>query len=624
MMKHSLTQLLTAAAAVVATFTSPCMAQDDRDTPAGPWPAYNNNYEGQRFSPAKGITPENAGSLKRVCEARLGDPGSFHSGLIVIDRALYVTTAHTTVALDAANCSIRWRHVYKPTQQEVYAVNRGVAYLDGRIFRGTADGRVFALDANTGRQLWLVKAGDPLNGEFFSSAPIAWKGLVFLGAAGSDWGVRGYVLALDAKTGREKWRFHTVPMGSEAGADTWKDPETAAHGGGGMWTSYTLDTATGELFVPVGNPAPDYAADRRPGTNLYTDSLVVLDAFTGKLKWYHQFDSNDGLDYDFGAAPALYSGGAGAKLLAAGSKDGNLYGLDRSTHQILFKTPVTTIDNTGARPTPAGVRACPGPLGGVEWNGPAVDPRSRVIYVGAVDYCYLYKAASDAPEYKPAGLYFGTTATPIGGDDAARGWIHAVDGDTGRILWKYHAQGPVVAGVTPTAGGVVLSGDLRGNLFALDAKTGAELYKLNTGGAVAGGVITYETEGRQYVATTSGNISRMTFSATSGSPKIVILTTGLTQDEPKIVAVAQEALAPSAGGPADRGKAVFAQYCTACHGQAAEGGIGPALKGEAARKNSEQVAAFIKNPKAPMPKLYPAPLSDQDVAALAAFIESLK
>ena len=217
----------------------------------------------------------------------------------------------------------------------------------------------------------------------------------------------------------------------------------------------------------------------------------------------------------------------------------------------------------------------------------------------------------------------GGTSTPIGGADAARGWIHAVDGDTGSVLWKYHAAAPVVAGVTPTAGGVVFSGDLAGNLLALDAKTGAELYKFQTGGAVAGGVVTYESGGKQYVATTSGNVSRMTFQ-TTGSPKVVILTTGLAKDEPRIVAIAGEDADAKAGGPGGRGKAAFAQYCSACHGASGDGGVGPALKGEAAKKNTTQVADFIKNPVAPMPKLYPAPLSDQDVAEVAAFVESLK
>jgi len=217
----------------------------------------------------------------------------------------------------------------------------------------------------------------------------------------------------------------------------------------------------------------------------------------------------------------------------------------------------------------------------------------------------------------------GGTSTPIGGADAARGWIHAVDGDTGSILWKYHAVAPVVAGVTPTAGGVVFSGDLAGNLLALDAKTGAELYTLQTGGAVAGGVVTYETGGKQYVATTSGNVSRMTFQ-TTGAPKVVILTTGLAKDEPRIVAVAGEDADAKAGGPGGRGKAVFAQYCSACHGASGDGGVGPALKGEAAKKDAAHVADFIKNPKSPMPKLYPAPLNEKDVADVAAFVETLK
>lgn len=608
------------AATLFIVWPRPSTAANKSEGTTGSWPTYNNTYNGQRFSPAAQITAANANTLKRVCEVNLGDAGTFHSGPIVIEDTLYVTTAHSTVALDPQNCAIKWRHVYKPEQEEVYAVNRGVAYLDGRLFRGTPDGRVFALDAKTGQELWRVKKGDPTQGEFFSSAPIAWRGLVFIGAAGSDWGIRGYVLALDAKTGQEKWRFYTVPMGKEAGADSWKNPATAAHGGGALWTTYTLDALSGELFVPTGNPAPDYAPDWRPGANLYTDSLVVLDALTGRLKWYHQFESNDGLDYDFGAAPALYTDSQGAKMVAAGSKDGNVYGIDRSTHEVMFKTPVTTIKNQGTRPQPGGL-ACPGPLGGVEWNGPAVNPVSRVIFVGAVDFCQTIVGGT--PEYKKGQFYFGTSQTPIASEGGGRGWINAIDGDTGKTLWKYHADAPVVAGVTPTAGDVVFSGDLEGNLLALDAHNGTVLYKFNTGGAIAGGVITYETGGKQFLATTSGNISRATFSATTGSPKIVILTTGLDKDDPIIVSVPQDAAA-SDGAPGDHGKAVFAQYCSACHGASGEGSVGPPLKGESTKKNLDEAVAFIKDPKTPMPKLFPAPLSEQDVAAVAAFVETLK
>lgn len=272
-MRRLLTGLVSTGA-LFAKALSLCMAAEPTQSP-GPWPTYNNGYDGQRFASAKQITPANVATLKRVCEAHLGDAGAFHSGPIVIGNVIYVTTAHTTVALDAMNCAIHWRHVYKPEQDEVYPVNRGLAYLDGRVFRGTGDGRVFALDATTGKLAWQVKAGDPLVGEFFSSAPIAWDGLVFIGAAGGDWGIRGFVIALDAKTGKERWRFYTIPMGNEIGAKSWKSPDDAKRGGGAMWTSYTLDAAAGELFVPVGNPAPDFAPDFRLGDNLFTDSLVV-------------------------------------------------------------------------------------------------------------------------------------------------------------------------------------------------------------------------------------------------------------------------------------------------------------------------------------------------------------
>jgi len=614
-----LTRVLLHASVLVPLLQATGVALAAGDAPSGPWMTYNGTYDSQRFSPARQITPANVGTLKRACEAHLGDDGPFHAGILVIGKTLYITTAHTTVALDATNCAIRWRHVYTPQQAEVYAVNRGLAYLDGRVFRGTADGRVFALDARTGKQLWMVKKGDPLNGEFFSSAPIAWKGRVFIGAAGSDWGIRGFVMALDARTGDEVWRFHTIPMGADAGADSWQKPESAEHGGGAQWTSYTLDTHTGELFVPVGNPAPDYAPDWRPGANLYTDSIVVLDALSGKLKWYHQFESNDGLDYDLGAAPALYTGARGNKLIAAGSKDGNLYGIDRATHKVLFKTPVTTIKNGGNRPPPDGI-ACPGPLGGVEWNGPAVDPGTRSIYVGTVDFCQEIKPGK--PQYKKGEFYFGTTQTPVASVGDPRGWIYAVDGDSGAVRWKYHANSPVVSGITPTAGGVVFGGDMSGNLLALSMRTGEVLYKLDTGGSVAGGVVTYEVGGKQFVATTSGNISRFTFPGTSGSPKIVILTMGLSTDTPSVVSVA--ANAPSAVAPGDHGKAIFAQFCSACHGPTGGGGVGPALKGESARKDIAAVEAFIKAPKAPMPKLYPTPLNDKDLADVAAFVERLR
>src|SRR6267154_3760560 len=270
------------------------------------WPVYNKTYDGQRFSTLAQINRGNLSSLKPVCAAELGDAGAFQAGPVVIGDTMYVTTANSTVAIDAVSCEVRWQNIYPGEEPAVFAVNRGVAYADGRLFRGTADGRLLCIDAATGRTVWTIKAADPSIGEFFSAAPITWKGLLYIGIAGSDWAVRGRMMAFDAATGGEKWRFYTIPEGVEAGAETWHRAEGVKIGGGGSWSSYTLDPRTGELFIPVGNPAPDLRSDLRVGANLYTNSLLVLDALDGKLRWYFQMTPNDGLDLDLGAAPALY------------------------------------------------------------------------------------------------------------------------------------------------------------------------------------------------------------------------------------------------------------------------------------------------------------------------------
>lgn len=484
------------------------------------WPAYNNDPASQRYSPLAQITPQNVASLKPVCEVRMGEEGSFESGPIVIGDTMFVTTPHTTVALDATNCTLIWRAVHQPKQTDVFPVNRGAAYLDGRVFRGTPDGRLIAMDAKTGKVLWDVQAGDPKVGEFLSSAPIAWNGTVFSGVAGSDWGVRGHMMAFDAATGKEKWRFYTIPEGSDAGAETWKIPATAQRGGGAQWTSYTLDPATGEVFIPVANPAPDFAPATRPGSNLYTNSLVVLDANSGQLKWYFQLTPNDGFDWDLGAAPLLYTAPDGSARVAMGSKDGYVYAVDRGSHKQLFQTAVTTIEVPKTPPTAQGVHACPGPLGGVEWNGPAYDPQTKMIYAGAVDWCAEY-TSTKSPSYTPGQLYFGTSYSPTSSDTSS-GWVTAIDAASGAVRWKFHAPQPVVSGITPTAGGVVFAGGVAGNLFAFDASSGKVLLKYPTGGGMAGGIITYAVGGTQYVATTSGNVSRTTFK-TTGSPTIIVM-----------------------------------------------------------------------------------------------------
>lgn len=515
------------------------------------WANYNGSYDGQRFSALDQITTANVAGLRPICQVKLGEEGSFQSGPLVLGDTLIVTTPHSTIALNATNCAVIWRNIDQSKGKDVFPVNRGVAYLDGHVFRGTPDGRLIALDSKTGKVVWDNPVGDPLAGEFISSAPIAWKGTVFVGVAGSDWGVRGHMMAFDAGTGKEKWRFYTVPMGKDPGAETWKIPSTAKHGGGAQWTSYALDTATNELFVPTANPAPDFAPQDRPGDNLYTNSVVVLDATTGKLAWYYQLTPHDGLDWDLGAAPMLYQVG-GTTRVALGSKDGNVYSLDRDTHKVLFKTAVTTISNANAVPTVNGVNVCPGPLGGIEWNGPAYDPATKMIYAGAVDWCGKYVTTREKAVYQPGGLYMGTSYTPIAGASST-GWLTAIDAQTGKVKWKFHAPQPIVAGVTPTAGGLVFNGDLAGNLYAFDANTGTVLLTYRLSGAIAGGIITYAVGGKQYVAVTSGNFSRTTFQ-TAGSPTLVVMALGVTS-EPRNTVLAPISTATASPGP-DSAKSV--------------------------------------------------------------------
>jgi alcohol dehydrogenase (cytochrome c) len=589
------------------------------------WMGYSNSLDGQRYSTLDQINASTVARLRPICELMLGEEGPFQTGPVVVGDTMFITTAHTTVAMDATTCSVRWRQVDSSGAQDPISVNRGVAYLGGRLFRGMPGTRLAALDAASGKVLWDVKVGDLDHGEFVSSAPVAWRGTVFAGLAGGDWGVRGRVMAFDGATGKELWRFYTVPMGSERGAETWHIPSTAERGGGGMWTSYTLDTLSGELFVPVGNPAPDFQPHVRPGDNLFTNSVVVLDAKTGALKWWYQVTPSDGFDYDVGAPPTLYPTRAGEPRVAIGSKDGHVYAVDRRSHRLVFKTPVTTILNADKVPTPDGVRACPGPLGGVEWNSPALDPATGTIYVGAVDWCATFKSGEQ--EHKPGDLYMGTmnVQEPL---DSARGWVVALDGEQGRVRWKRRMPAPVVAGVTPTAGGLVFTGDLAGDFYALDAATGAVRLRTGTGGAIAGGVVSYAVDGKQYVATTSGNVSRSTFK-TTGSPRIVVMAVGVPEAPRQAVSLPevdpQGRLATAgADSGATRGKQLYTQFCSGCHGTRAEGGTAPSLIGASAPKDLAAIVAFVKDPKPPMPDLHPSPLSDADVDAVARYVRSLQ
>jgi alcohol dehydrogenase (cytochrome c) len=284
--------------------------------------------------------------------------------------------------------------------------------------------------------------------------------------------------------------------------------------GGGNWTSYSLDPDTGLLYVPGGNPAPDFAADLRPGQNLYTDSVVVLDAKTGVYKNHFKIVPRDWHDWDVSSAPAIIRTAAGKKVLSLAPKDGHLYGFDLDTNALLYRTPVTRIENADAAfsaGTP--VHFCPGSTGGNEWNGPAYDPQTNLVYVGEVEWC---TTATLMPVQKIAATKlatpwsaeasrnpFNTWGKPDRVFDWA-GWTYAVDADTGTWRWRAKTNYPIQSGMTPTAGGVVFFGDMGGNFYALDATDGRKLWGQKVGGAIGGGVITYAANGTQKVAVATG------------------------------------------------------------------------------------------------------------------------
>jgi alcohol dehydrogenase (cytochrome c) len=495
-------------------------------TAAGDWPSYNRTLTSERYSPLSRINTKNVAKLKVLCSYDLGQFAAFESGLIMVDGALIGTTEFDIFSLDPTTCAENWR-THEDYPPSFLPANRGAAYMDGTLFRGTQDGRALAYDFKSGKRMWETTIADAKLGESAPSAPIAWDGLVFIGNAGGDYkGGKGRMYALNAKTGKIVWEFFLVPRAegepirgpqgaTPLNTSTWKNAPGIPISGGGTWTSYTLDPATGQLYVPGGNPAPDFAIGAREGENLYTDLVVVLDAKTGDYKHDFKLVPKDWHDWDVSNPPILIQTVGGRKLMVDAPKDGYLYGFDRVDNRALYHVPVTQVADVASTFSPGvAVHFCPGAVGGAEWNSPAYDPQTNLILVGEVDWCDTV-TPKDLNELRsvPLGQPWAGMATwnpfwmfgregPTEGHWA--GWVYAVDADTGVWKWRLKSNYPIVGAVTPTAGGVVFFGDIGGNFYALDAVNGRKLWGQDLGGAIGGGVITYAVNGAQKVAVASG------------------------------------------------------------------------------------------------------------------------
>ncbi len=529
-----------ASAAPVAKIMGPTQDElNDAAAATDSWLYASHDYAGSRFVDLNQITPANAKSLRPVCLYRSEQPASVQTSPLVYGGVMYLTFGRATAAIDAKTCRERWTYIWQPKGQEISPANRGAAIKDGTLVRGTADGYLMALNMADGSLLWSQPIASFAGGQYLSMPPLIFGDVIIVGPSGADFGAKNWIGAFKLETGEPVWKFNLIPEAGEPGADTWESAESLKHGGGSLWTPVSLDAKAGILYLPVGNPAPDFYGELRPGANLYTDSLVALDAKTGKLLWYRQFIPHDVHDADLSQVSPLFEttiDGKKHEVISVSGKDGLLRLLDRNSHDQFYEVPITTRENVDAVPTVEGVHRCPGLLGGMEWNGPAYDPGSNTLFVPAVDWCGVFsKAPKDPPIMQGMHYYGGAVASDP--REKSKGWLTAFDASTGKERWKYASPTPLVAGVTATSGGVLFTGDLNNDFLALDAKTGDVLYRFNTGGSIGGGVISYALDGKQYAAATSGTVSA--FFGGSGLPAVIVFAEG-----PRTAQVALKPLDP--------------------------------------------------------------------------------
>jgi alcohol dehydrogenase (cytochrome c) len=579
------------------------------------WVTINKDYSSQRYVDLDQITPQNVGQLKEICELQLNQPTFYATGLLKVGRTLYVGTNGFTAAFDAATCRLRWQSPVVLESKVGTANHRGEAYMDGKIFRSNPDGRLIALDAKTGELLWGAQAAisnppvttPPTPAETLVAAPIAWRGKVFIGIAVGDFGTAGRLMAFDAKDGTKLWSFNTT-LGFPSG--------------GAFWTTYSLDPKTSEVFGPVANPYPDLSRLITPGDKTitkYTDSVISVDAKSGKLNWSYQFVPGDEHDWDLSPAPTLYRTSQdknGKDMLAIAGKSGRVYAIDRETKFLAFDTPATTLKNDQVPLKNTYRHVCPGQNGGAMFNGAAYHPGTGALYVGMVDFCAWYLSN---PKILPGGGVPVKDWASAAKLQAPRGWITAIDGKSGAVRWQYQTQAQVLAGLVPTKSGLLFAGDQHGNLLIFKAADGTLLKSIDTGGALNNGLISYSVAGQQYVAATVGG-SNENPSTVAGPLRVVVY--GLSgRGKPNVVTLPR--LEPSPGGGIESaGQAVLVQACAQCHSADGSGASAPPLFRQSQLAEPALLKQFLATVPPPMPRLYPGVLTDDEVTLLADYLKT--
>ncbi|MES2292446.1 MAG: PQQ-dependent dehydrogenase, methanol/ethanol family [Pseudomonadota bacterium] len=496
----------------------------DRIAKAEPknWATYWGDYKGFHFSALDQINKQNVRNLAGRWSTPLLGESILEATPIVVDGVMYISGSPGEVyALDAKTGLVLWSFKRKQDVKNPYQINpfnRGVAVLDGRAFFGTLDDNLIALDAHTGRELWEKRLADPMLGYTFTGAPLAIKNKIVIGVATGEAGIRGWVQAFDPANGNSLWRFETVPGPGEKGNETWAG-DSWKYGGAAAWLTSSYDPETNSLIMGTGNPVPDYNADLRKGDNLYSDSVISLDADTGKLKWYYQFTPNDPHDWDSTEDMVLADqviDGKPRKLVLHADRNGFFYALDRTNGKFLFAKPfVRQTWNMGfeanGRPIidPKSLATAQGQvvfpsIGGTNFQAPSYDAGTKTLYV---EYGDSQGFAISAPAVNEPGKEFlgRGTGTPPSGPAPEQG-VAAIDTATGNVRWKFPVMlGSLQAGVLATRGGVVFASTSEGQIIALDGTTGKELWHYRTGQRITASPISYSVDGKQFVVVASGN-----------------------------------------------------------------------------------------------------------------------
>jgi alcohol dehydrogenase (cytochrome c) len=482
------------------------------------WMTYSGDYSGRRFSALEQINTSNAHTLVAKWVYQTGATGKLEATPLVVDGILYATAQDDRAfALDARTGRPIWmyqRQLPGDIRPCCGRVNRGMAILGDKVFLGTLDAHVIALDAKTGNVVWDAIAADYRTGYSFTVSPLAVKNLIVIGVSGGEYGIRGFVDAYDAATGERKWRFYTVPGPGESGHESWEGDSWKV-GGAPAWNTGTYDATSNQIFWPTGNPAPSNRGQGRAGDNLYSNSLLALNADTGKMNWYFQFTKHDEHDWDATQVPVMIDA-EGKHLIAQANRNGFFYVLDRTTGKLVSAnaygktTWSDTKDAEGrpvakkeASPTLEGHTVCPGALGTTNFMAPTYSPKSGLFYVTARDQCDIF---STAPQpYEAGHAFYGSAYFPSEEARPYLGFLKAIDPATGEVKQTFQHTSPTWSGVLSTAGGLVFNGDAEGNFIAFEAAALKPLWHFQMGGAVYAGPMAFAVDGKEFVAIAAGS-----------------------------------------------------------------------------------------------------------------------